>query len=458
MDDLAKINHLLTIPNIVIDVEMRRVGDIILSNAVSYDIPDVLKDLKNGLLFMNKHHEPYTNTLALRTYLNGILKKANQGTISDVIKILHPKQPQPQIIFTLNDIVIVQPQVDPHIAKLLSGWGIYMVKNDTNSYPFIVIENPDGTISRYDIYRYAAGLPIFTRLTNEYRLPTVDHINRNTHDTTTGHLRYCTLTQNAWNKCRLGVSCIHNVDQNANGKKWVVTLHAPPMPLRICETWCTLFCNANLDDIHGIYGTNTSMFSNESCQNRLIKTIPHIGTVNAFVRELLDLISTPGIETYEMDGVKIKPNTIPTCHYTHRPILSMLYNSAPPIFNVTASYDDAYIPALIVDLCKLQMHGEYAHTNMLRVPKPKNTVASYSHDKTPIDILNYFGKYRNIEEDDIMYHYDIKIVDGLKRIVALSVPKCITTDLSEFDIKHNARTTEIVSPFTLYNGNKKDNI
>ena len=467
MDDLVKINHLLTIPDIVLDVEMRRIGNIILSKSVSYDIPDALKDLtKNGLLFVNKKHEPYINNVALRTYLNGILNKANQGTISDVIKTLYPKQPQPEnldyLALVSKEMVIAQPtefHVDPHITELLSGWGIYLEKDDNKYYPFIPIENPDGTTSRYDIYKYASGLPNFCRLTNEYRLPTVDHIKRDTRDNTTSSLRYCTMTQNAWNKCYLGASRIHNVEQSANGKKWSVTLQAPPMPLKICETWFTLFCIASLDEVHH---DTTSMFSNESCQKRLIETIPNIGTINMFIKELFDLITTPGIDAYEMDGRKLNKTKIPPSHYSHRPILSIVYNTGPDIFNVTATYDDAYIPALIVDLCKLQMHGEYAHTNMLNVPKPKNKVSNYpKQNKSPIDVMNYFEKYKNIDgmydDDSVMKQYAVKQVDGLKRIVATYIPKRITTDLSEFDIKYSQRYAEIVSPFTLYNGNKIKN-
>jgi hypothetical protein len=464
--DLLIINELLLIPDIVIDNEMKRVDNTIVSQSISYVINknNQLKNIPNHEFVFTKKGEKYASIGSLRTYLNKILKEAGQGVIRDVYNKLHPKELvakgppiDPRLIIgEIEQVSLIKYNVDKTLS--FKKWGIYIEKDDPKPYPFMIVENPDGTKHKYDMYRYIAHLPNFTRLTNEYKLPTVDHINRNIYDNQARTFRYCTFTQNAWNKCNLGTSCIHGVAKSGNGKKWVVTLLGNGV-LQICQTWFTLF--ATYPPITTNITTNKNMFSNNACQSRLISTIPDIALVNEFIIEVFDLIQTSNIENelYEITErtTMIDKTTIPKSHYASRRLMSQLYNAAPDKFKVTASYDVEYIPALIVDLYKLRINGEYTHTNMLAVPPPKNTVADYLVKKkeSPCDILNKFEKYIEGSDDgeDTMKRYDVKIVDGLKRIVVTNVPRTKHPGWSKFvrfEGDESRKDIEIVSPMTIY--------
>ena len=110
----------------------------------------------------------------------------------------------------LEDLVELTPDtliIPPEYTAFLKPYAIYTTKqqiSDNKIYPFILIHIQDtDQYIRYDIYRYIAQLPWFVKVDDEHRLPTVDHISRNSQDNTLTNMRYCTMMQNAQNNVTL---------------------------------------------------------------------------------------------------------------------------------------------------------------------------------------------------------------------------------------------------------------
>jgi hypothetical protein len=220
--ELLCILELLRQPNdIPIVPNMRRRGDNVYIVNGEHEEEFQLNLQRFGIhdgsfVFPKKDGTVYSDS-TFRPKINKLLSEAFPGaTIRTIRKLYAPPAPSTARVVEVDiEHYIVQPQdlvpvslddigLDEDVKVILQYYDVYTTVKDQEGgafYPFVVIEFPNGTLLAYSVYKVVAGLPYYTRISPGYKLPTVDHTGRNTHDNRRVSLRYCTMSQNYWNKC-----------------------------------------------------------------------------------------------------------------------------------------------------------------------------------------------------------------------------------------------------------------
>ena len=101
-------------------------------------------------------------------------------------------------------ITVSNLKLDDINSEILSTIDLYIDPNSGfDNYAFIPVYLPEYDMyQRYGVCRYVACLPYYTKLSNEVKLATVDHMNHDTTDNRCCNLRYVTKGQNTVNMCR----------------------------------------------------------------------------------------------------------------------------------------------------------------------------------------------------------------------------------------------------------------
>lgn len=426
-----KILEVLRIPNIVFHAELRRVKDMLVSiDGHEYPLPAGLMDCvpDEHFVFPKADGKAYA-TNSLRSILNKVLEELflpefPKTTMVSIQRIYYVKRPERAVPLgftvqpeTLKSVHLSDMTLDDDVAALLHGYDLFNLADDGLFYPFILIEAPGGSLLRYDVFKIAAGLPYYIRLSVGTKLPTVDHIGRDTRDNRCCSMRYCTFTQNGRNKCQpsRGHAIFHSVA--AGGQLAVQNMVAEHVTVvdTVCA-WVTLF------DQHGtqvvtdevlkcsarrLTSKIENLFPETACKHAAYNaSIDPTGfpAVAAFTAELYDLMMNKAHETfYKIDEAaesrtrQVLKTAIPAEDFQHRPILAALFASAPESIDASRTFKNKkYLAAIAVDICKLIVFGEYAHPNLLKSLPPRRTVADFfcslptPKRLTPVEILNQF--------------------------------------------------------------------
>jgi hypothetical protein len=372
----------------------------------------------------------------------------------------------------LDPIDVNELKADPDVIRALSDFEVYADK----TYPFIVMEYPSGALQRYDIYRMVCGLPAYNTLAPGRMLAIADHISRERDDSRRGNLRYVTMYQNAWNKCRLEGSCAkyHSVNPSDRSVTLRPTTEDGKRMYMAIRVWVSML----RDQLEKVKVRTdlpvASVFDDTACRGaHLLELKEYRHALEPFVEELLDLLSE-GAPVYQVTENKLDKSTIPAHHYAARPVLQLLHASAKATLTASTCFNPDWLSALVVDCYNVSFQGEYAHTNFLKVPKARHTAQDTGglESPDPAAIMNAFEaelseearRSQNtaamVDEEALshwrMYEARTNPDTGKKRIyVSLSaIPPARVLTLEE--VEECGKETCVTSPHTVYQRGGKD--
>lgn len=392
---LKTLLSLITTPSIPIHQDLIYDGTSVKLNDITYAPMNTLS-IQKGHIFLNKRGKPYTNEQSLRKTLNILLQQTfdtKEVSISSIQMLFKEKKKVLQrsdyevSSQTLKPLNIMDLKVDAVIIRNIASYKLFVHEETDKMYPFMLIKFND-KILRYDLYRYIAQLPWFVRYKDEYRLPTVDHISRDSMDNSMCNLRYCTHSQNGFNKCRRNNTnttyhCVSNQD--------VLTVN-PKTPEDKNVYYKTMFWFTLLAQQHDNIPSNNTFISKynkdhfdpKACKLDKYSWLDISNYVNDFITELKKIVSNQHLvyaDTYEK-----------TTHYhDETPLLNTMLNNQPHEIKINCFIRPKQYCALAADVCKLFMHGTFAHTNFLKNQEPILTIAScIDAIKSPVDVLNTY--------------------------------------------------------------------
>lgn len=444
-EELVRLLLLLRVPGFAVDPALKRAGAKVAAPGTEHDVSlEGLGVPDGGLVFSKRGGAEVLSLGTLRAKLNKLLAEAFPGyaetvTMRTVQKLYAPPPAPtgdaPLCVVEEADLIPVAPDeyaVDPEVADLLRGYAVYTTGKDNAEgrfYPFVAVEMPDGAVLRYDVYKMAAGLPYYTRFAPEFKLPTVDHIGRDTHDNCRASLRYCTFTQNAWNKCRTAKQAetyrYHSVGMNCAAQ--IAPVSASDR--RHCTgvfVWFALaseFLASSSDFVVDARHHALPSFDLASCKREFFEDIPepHRPLLSQFVEELLGALREgyTGYTPAPVPGgnaAAVSKATIVQQDLRGRPLLQALYAGAPEVLTASRTVRPEPLAALAADACKLLMHGPFAHTNFLRVPPVPRTVADSAEElrrqawSSPTDILNaYQPEVASVVAAEVMARHGVQL-------------------------------------------------
>lgn len=319
------------------------------------------------------------------------------------------------------DVASVQPieldpaKYDPEYYAILSKMTIYPIpkENSTTAYAAIPIYMPDYDVyQHYLVHRYIAGLPYYSKLDEKRRLATVDHINRDNSDNRHTNLRYTTRYQNCLNAEHRGKSTevpYHGLrDQNAyvqvNAGK-----HSKQATIDKIRVWCKVldhYVNKNAERLRKEPTQELLHISMTECGEKAKKRqdewCSYAWLMDTFIDEMLNYLEEEDATEYnvrEMSGTSL-PELDPEVY----PLLNKLRRRCPGEVCATKQFHKHFIAALVYDINKRHMCGEFAIGNFLKPMKNgvTNVGVPQSPVKTPADILNEFEEDVSDEVMNIM--------------------------------------------------------
>lgn len=425
----------LTTPRAHLHQALRRVGNQMVSTLrmPPCDMPERLKSIipDGAVLFSKRDGNPYTSINSVTGMAGRLLTTMFSTPVTHKdIQLLFVEteedveksedRPPPPYMVLADDMVEVEPRVDADIAQVLQHYKVYTTHY---GYHFILLELPSGMLVRYDVSRVVAGLPYYNHLSGTLRLPTVDHISRDRSNNSMQNLRYCTIAQNAYNKCWGSNAKVetmyHNVSDLNGGVIFNTNNPVYISVLMVALTWFALlasqwesFAVNKLRTLLPVVTEAESVFDRSSCRSRHLGEIgPHIPLMEAFLGELLEVL----VEVCESGsgGYDVAPRTrllqlqaIPQCHYESRMIMSSLvYGHDTPFIKVSRVLRPSFLGALAIDAVKVVIHKSFAHTNFMRVPAARPTVAEFRKQEPvvasqdmPVEVM---AKFEELCVDDM---------------------------------------------------------
>ncbi len=310
------------------------------------------------------------------------------------------------------DVASVSPmemdpgKYDPEFYEVLSKMPIYPVpkENSTDPYASIAIYMPEYDVYQYyPVHRYVAGLPYYSKLDEKRRLATVDHISRDHSDDRHTNLRYVTRYQNCLNAEHRGKSTevpYHGLrDQNAYVKV-NAGKHGKQSTIDKIQVWCKVFdhyVNKYADRLRKEPGDllHISLTEcGEKAKKRLDEWRSYAWLMDAFVDEMLDFLEEEDKTEYNLRGML--GTSLPELDAEVYPLLSKLRRKCPGEVCGSKQFHQHFIAALVYDINKRHMCGEFSIGNFLKpITEGVTNVSSPQRPvKTPADILNEF-------EDDV---------------------------------------------------------
>lgn len=260
-------------------------------------------------------------------------------------------------IVTTSEL-LSEGKIDACVAEALRDFTLYEEMRP-NAFPFLPIRmvrrgmtnTGDVRVMPWAVYRYAAGLPPYTRIGDAVMLPTVDHIGRDRRDCRRCQLRYCTSRQNAWNRrCNVGSLCSGRV--------------AGPCARVAMELVCTWFSMLD-DQAYAAAATevNTTHHDDDVMMTTDEDAPPHRNVPVAeraflcrFVVELLDVVHA---EMMHQPHADITNTTTLSAICRNRPVSKTS--------RFTASPERPYLATLAHDVFVIATRGKFARADLLNV-------------------------------------------------------------------------------------------
>ena len=387
-------------------------------------------------------------------------------------------------IFSEGNHVEVSPDeylVDDDVREVLKGYATYNQVNEYETfYPCILIEynvtDEEGRdkqiLCPYEIYKIVAGLPSYTRLTPRYKLSTVDHIHRDTRDNRRESLRYCTVTQNGWNKCPTKnqkgkcARIYHGVSHDGD-VTYVPTNSREKWVWEMIVVWFNLVIDyfGRLESSESsLQPPQGSIFDPNGCVYDRIDEIPirERTFFEHFVPELLDFLSryTPDSSVYELDAKRnLEKINVNVEDFRDLPVMNRVFATMPDVLKIGKRFRPLYFAALVIDVCKVANNGVFAHTNFMRIPLDSSSTVTDSIKSSipPEDILNTFEP--EVETTTLKSFYEkvlgipfvetkkrkyfVKEVGGKKRIAVEFVDANSNEEDLEFRIEEDDRLAKM---------------
>ena len=340
-----------------------------------------------GRLFVNGKGKPFVSNRTFMIHVNEVLKGALNTTIRTVRAVLRPPEMVGYQGTKLGDSSewtrLDSVMVDEDVREILDGVDVYV--QDTG-YPFIPIYHPNEIMLRYDLFRYVGGLPHWTALSQEWRLPTIDHIHHDKMDTRRKNLRYCTTKQNGKNICGSS-SLYHGVNRQNECTLPRPLSEADAIRNLYVRTWGSLITPAMMD---GYEGYSRSYLWEGACKGSLLSTIPesHLSFLDAFIGELLSTMDDLVEEEYTREVLERRAEGRET-------LMAILRDTKE--LRLRSVIRPTYIGAVCYDIVKIHGRGEWAHTNFMRIPEPRYTLEDTRHDMDPVEVLNMYEEHRDVE-------------------------------------------------------------
>jgi hypothetical protein len=459
-------------------------GKVWSSGTQSYESPFSIAPPNDTLVFSKPNGSPYTSARAVYTALNDLLKTLlndDKATWSSIRALYKNKDTPPiTLCYVVDqpsklvpvDLTSQEYKFDAQVIKALKGFGVYVSQNqldDGKLYPFLPIHIKSlNKHIRYDLYKYAAQLPWYVRLSEKWRLPTVDHISRDTRDNRYVNMRYCTHTQNMFNKCNSVSSAKYHYVSASD-----VLTCAPRTDDEKAIVDHTLFWFNMLSKYMPLKSNNAyksyykeNPFDLEGCckKKHLTEWKEYTNFLGDFVCEILDWDSS----TWFIDKLDVSKDTIPKPPKKSR-ILNEIYAALPDNVRVNRFIRPDYLCALAGDVSKVKMNGSFAHTNFLKIPKAI-PMRKPTKLQSPIDVLNKFEHYKDdgigtilqwidgefdsndFKDMKIQYNMETDHETGKQMIVTQFVnekPQCDAGEL-EFLEGIDVRRCTITQPFCAY--------
>ena len=266
----------------------------------------------------------------------------------------------------------------------------YKIYAEEGQYPFIVINHEDlETCIKYPLFRVVAGLPHYSLLDINKRLPTVDHINRCVMDTSNENLRYCNVNQNGYNHC------IAKVAFHGGAKGSIIPAEGTVM--FGVYLWGVMFdyfvshADGDIDKVSFLSSWEKNpVIDKDGCRYNEDTMGPWVGVMNQFAISVLKWARTTD-DIYNrsttLSQMDVSKGFLKSVHsFFVDGIRPSDGRSSGEIYKTVFVND--FVKALTYDLVKVVEAGEFAHTNFLKVPKPSSYVPIKVVD--PLDILNDF--------------------------------------------------------------------
>jgi hypothetical protein len=443
----------------LLDPELRRRGNHVevaslpLLRLLPPELADVVRE--GALVFPKPDGTAYAPS-SFKQALNKALKDALGATLRDVVQAFRPLEISKPLETILN-ARLEDYKLDPDLSRALVDLDVF--KTSVKTFVLVEIPSVSSVITiQYELSRIAAGLPFYDWIADGYRLPSVDHVNRDASDLRRDQLRYCTLLQACRNRCSgarvnktlRSSSLYHNV--SANGQ-----INVPTDDDRVA-IWFSMYAHVYKELKQAEVEALEPQWLTGNCRPREELDGFLVHRLDGFVGELLTALSRRQVS--QRLGLELFKFALDPADFAGLPLLEEVYTLAPDVFRVRKTFPPA-LAAVAADVIKLSLYGEFAHLNFLRSPSPSKTVADVAKtcDKTPwtpCDILNRFEallddaalrKWNSKHGIDIHKKRRYTIVD--RRISATFVDDIVKIDDGEI-VKVDETDLNLNGPFVAY--------
>jgi len=387
----------LTCPEIPVVPELIFMNDKMCGNGKCYDFPSTLAHL------FENNKRPFETTVKPCTFKRNMIAILKREFGEDVtirtIQSLYKNSPavntyddttSPYIkdFSKLIKVDLDDYKLDAKMKSILKDYDIYI--EDDNKYPFMLIHiEPIDTYIAYNIYRFIGQLPWYVRLDDDYKLPTIDHINRDYTDNRCCNLRYCTILQNCMNKCRVkdNMAMYHNVSISDS----LSIKPTSPFELDLLNKLRFWFTLASTYQVPSNY---RQIYEEDHFDPRACKASLFPEDLKAFVNDVITELKRYIIDDRRMT-YPTAPVTVNPASYVDVPcearVLAKTLKAAGGSFKVASFIRPNHFGALAVDVFKLYTRGSFAHMNVLNAPVPQVTLSSVTQSlMTPDECLNAY--------------------------------------------------------------------
>jgi hypothetical protein len=258
------------------------------------------------------------------------------------------------------------------------------VKKDADDrlvFPIVPDGGKEGIVLKYPVYRFAVGLPYFSRLTDVYRLPTVDHVDpsHGGRDSRSQCMRLATHNQNCHNACSKNTCQIPDKFHGVKGTAVVKQeIDAFKRITGVDDDWCYHAWEYLIKRAHLLDAVIINAGGN------VLDTVKTFGSsaVEVINMALADTKSFKVPETSTRDGLDGEKYKIGSSKYT---------------------FKHALTAAVLVDILRVTARGEWAHCNILTRDPVSKTCDALPRDMLPADVMNMWERRRSNEDRVDMY-------------------------------------------------------
>lgn len=452
-----KILAIVCIPDLQLSVDMVWTDDgKVLSHGIEYDT-SCDKFERKGLVFTKKNGTAYKCLKSMKNMMNRVTMDLVGLYTSEIQRLFRTTREILQdefVITNLDDIEQVDLSeilVDEEYMEILKDYTFYIKKprNEKYFYPFILLKVGDEYMPYY-MYKYVSGLSFSKKISESCYLPTVDHINRNTKDNRLSNLRYCSVTQNSWNSCRMGQNSIyHGVSENSSMN--IICKSEKEERVRDIIRFWTRLIDEKYDSIEGYIVDYEKYYDKSYCGwQGLVNDIKDdqelvfLGEISQEILKLIPMLDDFKEDEDRMVNIEKLKEKVPFIN------CQKLLNKVDTLyFEVKRVLQRRHIAALGVDIYRIYCHGEFAHTNFLKVPNVKITCRENKDlvIKRPEEILkdSVIWQDGNGEKSLICEKKDdyinVELIDGKRSIFdglkQVNLRDKMTSHLMYYEVKYN---------------------